>query len=230
MSFTNISLTDIFLRVALLGAEWVMWLLVVLSAISVTVIAERASFFWRRRVDAARLATELTPLLRPGDVGDAQRVVQHSNAMECIVVAAGLAEVDRGVQAASEAMLSAKVRERLHLESRLMVLGTLGNNAPFIGLLGTVLGIIKASHELTAAQAAGQTAASAAMGGIFEALVATALGLFVAIPAVVAFNFFQRLVRTRSLQSDSLAHLVLSTCKPDETEPKTHRAQVAAEV
>src|SRR5262245_2222670 len=224
------SLTDIFLRVALLGAEWVMWLLVVMSVVSVTIIAERATFFWKRRVDADRLAAELTPLLRAGDFSDAQRVVQHSNAMECMVVAAGLAEVHRGVQAASEAMLSAKVRERLRLESRLMVLGTLGNNAPFIGLLGTVLGIIKASHELTAAQAAGQTAASAAMGGIFEALVATAVGLFVAIPAVVAFNFFQRLVRTRSLQTDSLAHLVLSTCKPGETESESHSPQVSAEV
>jgi biopolymer transport protein ExbB len=224
------SLTELFLRTALLGAEWVMWLLVVLSVVSVTIMVERAAFFWRRRLDAAKLATELEPLLRAGDVRDAQTLVKGSNAMEAIVVAAGLAEVHRGVHAASEAMLSAKGRERLQLESRLMVLGTLGNNAPFIGLLGTVLGIIKASHELTAAQAAGQTAASAAMGGIFEALVATAVGLFVAIPAVMAFNFFQRLVRTRSLQTDSLAHLVLSTCKPDETESETHRPQVPAEV
>src|ERR1700694_4224193 len=185
-------LTDIFLRVALLGAEWVMWLLVALSVISVTIIAERLSCFWRRRVNADRLAAELTPLLRAGDVREAHKVVHHSKSMECIVVAAGLAEAHRGVQATSEAMLSAKVRERLRMESGLAVLGTLGNNAPFIGLLGTVLGIIKASHELTAAQAAGQTAASAVMSGIFEALVATAVGLFVAIPAVVAFNFFQR--------------------------------------
>ena len=75
------------------------------------------------------------------------------------------------------------------------MLATLGNNAPFIGLLGTVLGIIKASQDLAAAQAAKQMGTAAVMSGVFEALVATAVGLFVAIPAVIAYNFFQRRVR-----------------------------------
>jgi biopolymer transport protein ExbB len=175
-------------------------------------------------VNVKRLSAELARQLRAGDVREAQKLVRNSRAIECIVVAAGLAEAHRGVQAASEAMLSAKVRERLRLESMLAVLGTLGNNAPFIGLLGTVLGIIKASHDLTAAQAAGHAAASAVMGGIFEALVATAAGLFVAIPAVVAFNFFQRRARIRSLQTDSLAHLVLSMFKPERTGHKAPKS------
>jgi biopolymer transport protein ExbB len=80
-------------------------------------------------------------------------------------------------------------------------------------LLGTVLDIIKAAHDLTADAAHNNP--NAVMAGVFEALVATAVGLFVAIPAVVAFNIFQRHVRTRIAQVDSLAHLVLSTVRHD---------------
>ena len=81
------------------------------------------------------------------------------------------------------------------------------------GLLGTVLGIIKAAHEMNVA--AGQDNPSAVMSGVFEALVATAVGLFVAIPAVVAYNLFERKVRTRLAQVDSLAHLVLANLPLD---------------
>jgi biopolymer transport protein ExbB/TolQ len=128
--------------------------------------------------------------------------------IESGVVAAGLVNFRNGPQACSEAMLSTKSRMRSALDANLSVLATIGSNAPFIGLLGTVLGIIKAAHELNAA--AGQGNPGAVMSGVFEALVATAVGLFVAIPAVVAYNLFQRRVRTRLAQADSLAHLVLA--------------------
>ena len=90
-------------------------------------------------------------------------------------------------------MAAVKARLRLELERHLGILGTLGNNAPFIGLFGTVLGIIKAFADL--AQQPGRRGAAAVMAGISEALVATAVGLLVAIPAVVAFNIFQGRVR-----------------------------------
>jgi biopolymer transport protein ExbB len=104
-------------------------------------------------------------------------------------------------------MASAKSRVRVDLERNLGVLGTLGNNAPFVGLFGTVLGIIKAFADLSRNQTGG---ASAVMSGISEALVATAVGLMVAIPAVVAYNFFQGRVRKALARVDALAHLVLS--------------------
>ena len=90
-------------------------------------------------------------------------------------------------------MASAKSRERLALEKRLGILGTLGNNAPFIGLFGTVLGIIKAFADL--AQNQGPAGRRWSCAGISEALVATAVGLLVAIPAVIAYNIFQGRVR-----------------------------------
>jgi biopolymer transport protein ExbB len=225
------NLTEVFLKVALFGAEWVMWLLVGLSVLSLAIIVERLIFFASRRVNADRLAADLTRLLRDGDVKQAFELVKNSKAIECVVVATGLAAAHRGPQAAGEAMLSAKLRERLRMESLLSILGTLGNNAPFVGLLGTVLGIIKAAHEMTAAQAAKQAAASAVMGGVFEALVATAVGLFVAIPAVVAYNYFLRKVRIRSSQADSLAHLVLSLFKSTGSAPVAPvKTQKTAEV
>jgi biopolymer transport protein ExbB len=98
----------------------------------------------------------------------------------------------------------------------LAFLGTLGNNAPFIGLFGTVLGIIKAFHDLAGNQAGG---VAVVMAGISEALVATAVGLLVAIPAVVGFNTFNRRVRKAIANVDSLAHVVLAQLKGVDEEP-----------
>ncbi len=81
---------------------------------------------------------------------------------------------------------------KLSLEKRLGILATFGNNAPFIGLFGTVLGIIEAFHALSKTEEFG---IRVVMGGISEALVATALGLFVAIPSVMAYNFFVRKIK-----------------------------------
>jgi biopolymer transport protein ExbB len=204
------NLTSIFLQFAMLGAEWVMWLLILLSVISIAIMIDRAIFFISRQVNIEQLSQELTHLLQALDL------VRDSSAIECVVPAAGLSERHRGLQSASEAMLTAKLGARLEMETRLGILGTLGNNAPFIGLLGTVLGIIKASTDL-AGQAKG-AAANAVMAGVFEALVATAVGLFVAIPAVMAYNYFLRKVRSRSAQADMMAHLVLTYWRPETAE------------
>lgn len=204
------NLTESFLKITLLGAEWVMWLLIGLSVISITIMVERALFFLLRRVNIDKLAAEVKRSLRAGETEKLRDMVKDSWSVECRVLEAGLSVASRGVEAASEAMLSAKAREKLRMEANLAVLGTLGNNAPFIGLLGTVLGIIKAAHDLTSQGAEQQANASAVMAGVFEALVATAIGLFVAIPAVMAFNYFQRKARNLSARSDVLAHLLLS--------------------
>ncbi len=82
---------------------------------------------------------------------------------------------------------------KLLLEKRLVVLATLGNNAPFIGLLGTVLGVLQSFHALAQSS---QFGVKVVMEGISEALIATALGLFVAIPSVIAYNFFVRKIKT----------------------------------
>jgi biopolymer transport protein ExbB len=220
-------MNDLVMRVTAIGSEWVLWLLILLSVASIALTIERALFFWRRRIDIDEVTGLVSKSLAGGDFRKAQRALGESEALECLVLSAGLEAAPRGLHAATETMHAAKARERLHYEARLPFLGTLGNNAPFVGLLGTVIGIIQASYDLASAQAAKQAGASAVMNGVFEALVATAVGLFVALPAVVAFNFFQRQVRTRLLQTDALAHLLISYLKP---EPKDSEASGAMEV
>lgn len=188
----------------LLGEEWVLWILIVASVGSVAVMIERLIFFLLNRLGAS---DELARRLAQGDVEFARRAVGDRRGLEAAVVRAALNASDRGAESVDEAVASTMARERLRYESWLGVLGTLGNNAPFIGLFGTVLGVIRAFQDLAntpiSAKAGG---ASAVMSGISGALVATAVGLAVAIPAVVAFNLFQRWLKTIVASAQSLAH------------------------
>ena len=201
-------LTERILGFTLLGSEWVLWVLVGLSVLSVTVMVERAVYFRGNGGDIEALGRELGERLKKADLEGARRSLAGQRSPAALVAAAGIAEVDRGVDAVAETMAGAKARLRMDLERNLGVLGTLGNNAPFIGLFGTVLGIIKAFADLSRNQLGG---AAAVMSGISEALVATAVGLMVAIPAVIAFNFFQGKVRQALSRIDAMGHLVLST-------------------
>jgi biopolymer transport protein ExbB len=205
-------LTSLFLRLTYVGAEWILWVLVALSIISIALMVERWLYFLRTAY-GAELRAQLQEQLRARNLQNAWQIVKDNQTycIEGAVVAAGLVALRNGPQAASEAMQSVKARMRPQLDANLSILATIGSNAPFIGLLGTVLGIIKAAHELTAGAAEGNQIAI--MSGVFEALVATAVGLFVAIPAVVAYNLFQRHVRKRMSEVDSLAHLILSTLR-----------------
>jgi biopolymer transport protein ExbB len=200
-------LTERILSFTLLGSEWVLWVLIGLSILSVAVMVERAIFLSSRGIDFDGLTKQLGQFLKVGDVAGARLVLAGLRGAETRVAVAGLEQAGRGSEAVSEAMASAKARVRLEMERNLGVLGTLGNNAPFIGLFGTVLGIIKAFADLSRNQSGG---AGAVMSGISEALVATAVGLMVAIPAVVAYNFFQGKVRNALGRVDAMAHLILS--------------------
>ncbi len=198
------------------GAAWVMWLLIALSIASVAVMLERAWFFFSIRDNLTTLAQELRSLLRKGDIDSAIQRMKKSPSAEAAVVVAGLLEADRGPRASEEAMKGAAALQRLRLEKRLVILGTLGNNAPFIGLFGTVIGVVMAFEELgkhaptAAAEAAQSMAPQAVMSAIAEALVATAIGLAVAIPAVAAYNFFQRIVRSTLANTDTLSCVLLA--------------------
>jgi biopolymer transport protein ExbB len=205
-------LTGLLLKFTMVGAEWVLWLLVLLSIVSVALIVERGLYFYNHRVDGDQLGQQVEQLLGEGNVRAVWDLVNGSDCIEHEVVAAGLPALRRGATACSEAMMAAKARLKPVLDSRLSVLATIGSNAPFVGLLGTVLGIVKAASDL-AGGASGQANPNAVMAGVFEALVATAVGLFVAIPAVVAYNLFSRQVRTTVAQVDALAHLVLANVR-----------------
>jgi biopolymer transport protein ExbB len=194
---------------SLLGASWVLWLLVMLSVLSVAVMIERAVFYLRRRVNVRALSEQLHSLLDQREYERARALLQGNDSMEAHVISAGLGTVARGPRVVSETMEAELLRQRSRFESYLIFLGTLGNNAPFIGLFGTVLGIIKAFKDLSIGDPTkGGAGAQVVMAGISEALVATAVGLAVALPAVVAFNYFKTVVKRAVTNTETLARTV----------------------
>jgi biopolymer transport protein ExbB len=188
-----------------LGAEWVLWLLIVLSVISFGVMIERAAFFLARRLKGA---DEVQRRLLAGDLTGAATAVAGREGLEAAVVRAATEHAAKGPQALREVISATVERGRIDYERRLAFLGTLGNNAPFVGLFGTVLGIIRAFVDLARNPAAG--GAGTVMAGISEALVATAVGLFVALPAVVAYNLFQRSLRRSTQRANALGHAAVA--------------------
>ena len=190
------NITNLMLRFTAVGAEWVLWLLVGLSFLSIALIIETRAVLSSPRSRHRPACCQTRGGLACWRLG--------AGAASCAWLAfdrkrgpsRGLERSSAGLARGQRNAAKRQGRERLKLEAYLPVLGTLGNNAPFIGLLGTVIGIIRASTELAQAPAAKHAASTAVMSSVFEALVATAVGLFVAIPAVVAFNVFQRKARS----------------------------------
>ncbi|HVW24971.1 MAG TPA: MotA/TolQ/ExbB proton channel family protein [Polyangiaceae bacterium] len=218
------------------GALWVLWLLFALSVVSVAIALERAWVFRRAGGNLVALIPQLRALLRRGDLDGASALLSQEPSVESRVALAGLAELDLGATAAQEAMAAAMGLERRRLEKRLLFLGTVGNNAPFIGLLGTVIGVVGAFDALGRPDAMAGTLAGGAslapervMGTIAEALVATAVGLLVAIPAVAVFNYFQGRVTAALTDAETLGHVVLAHLAGAKTEDRAGSAAVARE-
>lgn len=205
------SLLDLFLY---LGTGWVLWLLMALSVLSIAVTLERLVHFARNRVDTGSLANDLSKVTSSAERASLSERLSQAPTHTALIIAAGLDAFARGPSAAEQAMASATLRERLRMERGLAFLGTLGNNAPYIGLFGTVLGIIRAFRDLAANSIEGS---EAVMSGIAEALVATAVGLLVALPAVALFNAFQRRIRATLVGADSLSRLLLSQAKSKDS-------------
>lgn len=203
----GIDLVNTFLGFTLVGAEWILWLLIGLSIISIAIILERMIFFLRLRTDFGTLSQELSNYLAKGKIAEAIALCESNSSLEAKVALWGLNHREKGSSAMASSMEGFAMGEKHKLDRGLVVLGTLGNNAPFIGLFGTVIGIIKAFHDLSFNPDGGP---AVVMGGISEALVATAVGLLVAIPAVIAFNAFNRSVKKRMANVQSLIKVVMT--------------------
>jgi biopolymer transport protein ExbB/TolQ len=207
---STVGLVQTLLGLPVFRSEWVLYLLLGLSVVSVAVIVERGVFFQRHKVDAGALRVELTALLAAGDFEAAARILQRHDALATNVVLAGLRSSELGPESVEDLIAGAFGQERARYERRLPFLATLASNAPYIGLFGTVLGIVRSFRELAANMA---DASSAAMAGIAESLIATALGLLVAIPAVVAFNVFKGKVKDAVVDGQTLSRILLSRLK-----------------
>lgn len=176
-------------KVALLGSTWVLYALLALSVISIGLSVERWRFFARSRAAGRALRSELLRQLRDGKLAQAQQTLERDASLEAEALRAALQRRPDGPEAVAVALDGELAVLRPRLEQGLTLLGTIGNNAPFLGLFGTVIGVIEAFHHLG-------TGTDAAMGkvmaGIAEALIATAVGIFVALPAVAAYNGLQK--------------------------------------
>ena len=210
------------------GAGWILWLLGALSLVSFAIVIERLIFYRSRGGDLRALAEGLHERLSKGRIDDAIEYLKASDSVPAGIASAGLRLAHLGPEAAEKAMQSASALERQRLEARLAYLGTLGNNAPFVGLFGTVIGIIQAFEELGhatpghggAGAAATQVASQGVMTGIAEALVTTAVGIAVALPAVALYNYLQRRMATMLSGAEVLDNLVLAYLSGEERRVK----------
>ena len=201
---------DAFLQLALLGANWVLWILVALSIASVAIVIERWLFFRSITGRDAALTKPIAERLADEDLDGVRGKVKGAASPGGRLVAAMLEVAERGAGSARAVAEGNRAAEKLRLERNLGFLGTVGSNAPFIGLFGTVLEILRVFHLLGEQGVTTGEDASAIMTGISEALVATAIGLLVAIPAVIAYNGFQRRVKRYLSEADALTGMVVA--------------------
>jgi biopolymer transport protein ExbB len=199
-----------FVDFALLGATWVLWLCVGLSVLSIGVMIDRFLWMRGRDVDTVEFVKELRAAWRSGALEPLLEKQRGSSAIPVRVALAGAAERADGAEAVAEAMHGERARWRKTAERHLIILGTLGANVPFLGLFGTVLGIIGALDRLHGDPTLDVTSE------LSRALVATAVGLLVAIPAVVAYNYFNRRLKVILTSADECAHAVLGLVHGDE--------------
>ena len=204
-------IVDRLMRVALLGSTWVLYLLFALSILSIAAMLDRWLFFRKRSDNVDSLRKRLKDKLKSGDLEGAEKVLSSSRSIEAEVLRGALAWKHGGPEAVADALESETARVRKELERSVNLLGTLGNNAPFVGLFGTVLGVIEAFHQL--ADAGNKAAMGNVMAGIAEALVATGVGLFVAIPAVVGYNVLQKKIGDIESNAAGLGKLVTAALK-----------------
>ena len=189
--------TELLGNVGLIGGA-VILCLAGLSIITVGVIIDKHKRFRSAMQQSRKFKTAFGKFLHGGPHHELIAAVrQQENSHVARVVSAGLAEYD-GVRKAggdpdaslelvTSALEDSKAEMLMQMKAGLGFLATIGSTAPFIGLFGTVVGIINAFHGIAATGSGGMAAVS---GGIAEALIATGMGIFVAIPAVVSFNYF----------------------------------------
>jgi len=225
---SGLNLIQLFTKLAGLGAEWVMWLLLAMAAVVIIIACERLYLFLSTRVDVTGTARNLIRFLDIGDIEKARELVKSGKAMEERVVADALSMYERGAASVEEVAAASMIRERQRYESKLSYLGTVGSNGPFIGLLGTVIGVILSFSELGRNPKGGLEVVGP---GISEALVATAVGLLVAIPSVISFNYFKAMLKSRLNNTDFLLRLVVAQLKRTDLVdfPSLRSEQMAAE-
>ncbi len=205
-------LTQRFLQLNLLGAEWVNWTLVLLSLVGVAITLDRAILYVRTRERFSTLQPAIQGALRRQDLAAARALVS-SDSLVRNVLRAGLESVGRGERdpkAVEEEMLAALAAERSRYDARVAWLTTIANIAPLVGLLGTIIGVVGAFYGLGQAGTTQSAGNPQVMSSIAEALASTAFGIFVAVPGVVSYNVLKAHMGVRLREAESLMREILA--------------------
>lgn len=214
-----VMLSSLFLGISLLGAEWVLYLLLILSILSISLIVERYRFYRQATHGVETFRKQIRDAAKTGQWDNIQKTASQRSQnfrpgimdMESEMSSAILEHI-QGTQGKktpeilNEVAVDSILRAKKRWESNLAILATIGSNAPFVGLFGTVLGIIQAFNALGQNSDGGMALVTT---GISEALIATAVGILVAIPAVVAFNLFQRKVKSAVSEAEALKSFLI---------------------
>ncbi len=188
-----------------LGARGIMLILFLLSIWSVAVMIDRKTVF-KRELGSAKL-DELKRMIATGN-GELLKSWAESNpSFLAGAVLSALGAGSKDSESIDRAVQSYVIEQKIKLEKGLSFLATMASNAAFIGLLGTVLGIIQSFGILSSQQG---SAMNAVMFGLAEALVTTAIGIFVAVPAAIAYNHFGQKLRNATLEAGAMRDLYIS--------------------
>ena len=204
-------LTDQLLSISSAAHEVVLWFLIILSVFSLTIMLDRFFFLKSFLSETSLILNEMIEALESGRNSHMKLVYDKYALLPAgkLLQKAWEHIIDKRERGLEEMMNSHLLALKPKMENRLSFLATLGSNAPFIGLLGTIFGVMEAFEAL------GSESGSAAvvMVGISKALVATAVGLIVAIPAITAYNFLQKRLKMTFYHLESMKETLLSFAK-----------------
>jgi biopolymer transport protein ExbB len=198
-------------KIAEASANFILYFMIFLSVVSLAIIIERFISIRKISSSSKEIGKKFQEVIETQNIKSVEGLTSYDKSVEGRALQYGLNYLNKNsVNGLDELFSSFKTMEKPKLEGNLYILGTIASNAPYIGLLGTVMGIMKAFNDLGNAPGQGN---EVVMVGIGHALVSTAMGLALAIPAVVAFNFFQKKVSLILSNIDATKDLCLMFSK-----------------
>lgn len=198
-------------KIAEASANFILYFMGFLSIVSLSIILERFISIRKISKNSQKIGEQFKKVIETQDLDKVVALTSHDQSVEGRALQYGLNHITKNsANGLDELFSSYKIMEKPKLEGNLYILGTIASNAPYIGLLGTVMGIMKAFNDLGNNPGSGN---EVVMVGIGHALVSTAVGLALAIPAVVAFNYFQKKVSLILANIDATKDLCLMFSK-----------------
>jgi len=190
----------------ILKGGMMMYPIILCSIAAIAIILNRAYHFFRIRIDVSQFLSQIEQALQSNKIDIALKHAKNTRGPLSTIVEAGISNSQKDIAKWEKAISRVGTKELLKLEKNLRSLGIIAHISPLLGLLGTVTGMIKAFMKIQ--ELGGKVDASVLAGGIWEALLTTAAGLFVAIPTMVAYHYFEGKVDNYSTLMKESATLV----------------------